>query len=114
MRWPGATACAARSTVCSRRCPSSPTADFLKVTWTDTLGASNIKWSDPATALEAHVEAVETGTHQIAIANQAGCAVGLVQVDNVDRGVGAETVSIALANSDKDASIHILVACTVS
>jgi hypothetical protein len=87
---------------------------FMSITWTDTLGGSNIKWSDPATSLEAHVEAVETGTHQIAIGNQAGCAVGLIQVDNVDYGVGPQTVAVTLAQNDKDASIHILVACTVS
>jgi hypothetical protein len=52
-----------------------PFLSFLSITWTDTLGASNVKWTDPATNLEAHVEAVENGTHQIAIANQTGCAV---------------------------------------
>jgi len=94
--------------------PNEPFLSFMSITWTDTLGASNVKWSDPITSLEAHVEAVENGTHQIAIANQAGCSVGLVQVDNVDRGVGPETVSITLSANDKDASIHVLVACTVS
>jgi hypothetical protein len=94
--------------------PGEPFLSFLGIEWTDTLGASNRKWADPASALEAHVEAVETGTHLITIDNQAGCTVGLVQVDNVDRGVGPETVSITLAQSDKDVSIHILVACTVS
>jgi hypothetical protein len=94
--------------------PNEPFLSFMSITWTDTLGASNIKWSDPAVGLEAHVEAVETGTHQIAIANQTGCTVGLVQVDNVDFGHGPETVSITLAQSDKNASIHVLVACTVS
>jgi hypothetical protein len=94
--------------------PNEPFLSFMQITWTDTLGASNVKWSDPATSLEAHVEAVENGTHQIAIANQSGCAVGLVQIDNVDHGVGPETVSITLSTNDKDASIHILVACTVT
>src|SRR5215470_5736629 len=31
----------------------------LSVTWTDTLGAGDIKWTDPASKLEAHVEAPE-------------------------------------------------------
>jgi len=94
--------------------PNEPFLSSLGVTWTDTLGASNVKWADPVSNLEAHVEAVETGTHQITIANQTGCAVGLVQVDSVDRAVGPQTLSITLGANDKDASIHVLVACTVS
>jgi hypothetical protein len=45
-----------------------------------TNGASNNKWSyfDLARLVnhEAHVEAVEDGTHSITIANQPGCTVG--------------------------------------
>lgn len=53
--------------------------DGLGITWTDTLGASNVKWSyyDPSLMVfhEAHVEAVEAGRHSILIQNQPGCTV---------------------------------------
>ena len=58
--------------------------DGLGITWTDTLGASNTKWSYENLALdihhEAHVESVENGTHTISIGNQAGCTVGSISV----------------------------------
>lgn len=47
--------------------------------WIDTNGASNVKYSeyDPAVLAynEAHVEAVEAGTHTIVLSNQAGCTI---------------------------------------
>lgn len=56
--------------------------DGLGVTWTDTLGASNIKYSeyDPSILAyhEAHVEAAEPGTHEITINNQPGCTIASV------------------------------------
>jgi hypothetical protein len=56
----------------------------MEITWTDTLGASNNKWSYYNQALdinhEAHVESVENGTHTITIGNQAGCTVGSISV----------------------------------
>ncbi len=65
--------------------PDGSLLDGLGVLWTDTLGASNQKWSYLNVALnvnhEAHVEAVEDGAHQITIANQAGCFVGDVFVN---------------------------------
>lgn len=48
------------------------------VTWVDTLGASNSKWSYLSTfwnIIAAHVEAVEDGEHQIVVADQPGCTV---------------------------------------
>jgi hypothetical protein len=66
------------------------------VTWTDTNGATNRKWSYLNLALdihhEAHVEAVETGTHKISIGNQPGCSVGLVHLDNIDQKSGPQTI----------------------
>src|SRR5215475_13099830 len=51
--------------------------DGLGITHIDTLGASNHKWSvnNPAISAfhEAHVEAVEQGTHGIIVNNQQGC-----------------------------------------
>ncbi|MGY1695076.1 hypothetical protein ACI780_09200 [Geodermatophilus sp. SYSU D00814] len=53
--------------------------DGLAVTWFDTLGASNVKFSEYAPALlafhEAHVEAAEPGTHTIVVSDQAGCTI---------------------------------------
>jgi hypothetical protein len=61
--------------------------DGRGVTWTDTLSASNNKWSYLNVLLnvnhEAHVESVEDGTHSITIANQAGCTVGAVYKSGV-------------------------------
>lgn len=51
----------------------------LGITWMDTLGGQNRKWSYNAPELnvfgEAHVEAVEVGNHQIVVADQPGCVV---------------------------------------
>ena len=87
-----------------------------EVTWTDTLGASNIKSSYLNLALdvhhEAHVEGVENGTHKITIAPQAGCLnIGAVSVNGVQIGSGPMTVSVKVAASDKTLSTQIWVAC---
>jgi hypothetical protein len=75
--------------------------DGMGVTWTDTLGASNNKWSYENLALdihhEAHVESVEDGTHSITIPNQAGCYVGKVYVKGVLQSkTGAQTVKVSV------------------
>lgn len=53
--------------------------DGLAATKIDTVGASNLKWSeyDPAVLAfhEAHFEAVEPGEHQVVISDQAGCTI---------------------------------------
>lgn len=53
--------------------------DGLAVTWIDTNGASNIKYSEwnPAVLAfhEAHVEAAEQGNHQIVVSDQPGCII---------------------------------------
>jgi hypothetical protein len=95
-----------------------PWLDGLAVTWTDPLGASNLKWSylDLSLAVdhEAHVEAVEPGVHAITIENQVDCAVGLVHLGSIDQSVGPQIVKVdlsALSNSDKDMTVFIYVAC---
>jgi hypothetical protein len=90
--------------------------DGEQVTWTDTLGASNIKSSYLNLALdvhhEAHVEGVENGTHKIAIAAQNGCTnIGNVSVNGVSIGSGPMTVSVNVSASDKTLSTQIWVAC---
>jgi hypothetical protein len=52
--------------------------DGLSLTWTDTLGSGNTKYSyKPQNSSDhlAHVEAVEAGVHSITVADQAGCKV---------------------------------------
>jgi len=80
--------------------------DQRKITWHDTLGASNTKWSyyDPARWIlhEAHVEAPEIGTHYIKIENQPGCTVGKVFVDNVKtKKEGPQTVPVRITKTMK-------------
>lgn len=52
--------------------------DGLKITWTDTLGSGNTKYSYLLSAYDkhiAHIEAVEAGTHGITVSDQPGCTV---------------------------------------
>ncbi len=101
--------------------------DGLMITWTDTHGASNTKWSYFDASInvnhEAHIEAPEIGTHTISIANQTGCTVdGLIQVYNTQTGKasftstgGPQSISITLSPSMKSGStIFLFVPCLVS
>lgn len=89
--------------------------DGMHIRWTDPLGASNDKWSYWAPQLsvfhEAHVEAVESGTHEIEIDNQAGCAVGDVSVDGRLVGNGPMTASVKVSNTPKTFTIFVDVQC---
>jgi hypothetical protein len=90
--------------------------DGLQITWTDTLGGSNTKWSYENLALdihhEAHVEAVEDGTHKITIANQPGCTVGSVSVAGaVQNKRGPQTVSVVADNNWVSDTVFIDVSC---
>lgn len=53
--------------------------DGLAASWTDTLGAHNVKYSEwnPGVLAfhEAHVEAAEQGDHVITVSDQAGCSI---------------------------------------
>src|SRR5262249_3022395 len=78
-----------------------------QVRWTDPIGASNTKWSALKPELmvmnEAHVEAVEPGTHRITIANQAGCTVGDVTVNGTPLPTsGPQTVAVAIGKTKKE------------
>ncbi|HBH61057.1 MAG TPA: hypothetical protein DDX85_04805, partial [Nitrospiraceae bacterium] len=93
--------------------------DGLLVTWFDTLGASNDKWSVWAPWLlayhEAHVENVETGTHRFAIFNQTGCRVQEVYVDGkLMPGLGPQTVEVNAKKSFKSGTIFVDVYCDTS
>jgi hypothetical protein len=88
--------------------------DGRGVVWTDPLGASNAKWSYFAPWLsvfhEAHVEAVEVGTHKIRIDDQPGCLVAHVVYDGVETN-GPKTVSVPIKNIHKDLTVFIDVYC---
>jgi hypothetical protein len=98
------------------RGPDGVLIDGLQVTWTDTLGASNIKWSQYAPKLsafhEAHVEAVERGTHHITIGDQPGCTVGDVAVAGKFVGSGPQTVAITIKNTNRPLTVFVDVSCT--
>lgn len=90
--------------------------DGLMVTWTDTHGATNVKWSEWMPHLsvfhEAHVEAVERGTHQITIIDQPGCEVHDVWVDGELTGqTGPQTVDVRIKNTKKELTVFIDVDC---
>ncbi|MGE5289969.1 MAG: hypothetical protein ACM3ML_22845 [Micromonosporaceae bacterium] len=90
--------------------------DGLSITHTDTLGASNVKWSYYAPSLqvfdEAHVEAVEVGTHYITIANQPGCTVGHVMRNGSTLPkTGPQTVPVNVHNNTKTETLRVDVEC---
>ena len=105
--------------------------DGLMVNWTDTLGAHNNKWSEWAPQVlaynQAHVEGVETGTHQITVANQVALQAGdpsctVTEIDTQFPGQptvqvlsGPGTVSVTIPNNaynnKSDQSYFINVYC---
>jgi len=90
--------------------------DGLGITWIDTLGASNNKWSYLNVALdvnhEAHVEAPENGTHQIVVQNQAGCTVGTVYLNGAPLpNSGPQTVLVKVLPSYKNVTLRVDVTC---
>jgi hypothetical protein len=99
------------------RSGDEPWLNGRSIRWTDPLGSSNQKWSHWAPELmvfnEAHVEAVEAGTHGITISDQAGCTVGDVWVDGVAQArSGPQTVSVSINRSKKELTVFVDVACT--
>lgn len=94
--------------------------DHRAITWFDTHGASNTKWSyyDPARVImhEAHVEAPEIGTHFIKIADQPGCTVGDVYVAGAKtRTKGPQTVPVRITKGMKSKgtfTVWVDVICT--
>jgi hypothetical protein len=93
--------------------------DGLATTWRDTLGASNVKYSEyrpEALAFhEAHVEAAEQGTHQIVVSNQAGCTIVDVHTPSGATVLpvnGTATVSVSVkSHSAGDATYFVDVHC---
>jgi hypothetical protein len=90
--------------------------DGLGVTWIDTLGASNQKWSVWAPQLlafhEAHVENVETGYHSFDIVNQPGCTVGEVVVNGKTLPeLGPQIVDVVARTGFKSGTLRVDVYC---
>ncbi|MEU7531431.1 hypothetical protein AB0A74_37260 [Saccharothrix sp. NPDC042600] len=89
--------------------------DGKKVTWTDTNGATNTKWSYYAPELyvfhEAHVEAVEVGVHKITVDHQPGCHVERVDVQNQHL-TGPGTVSVRISNLNQEKTVFVDVLCS--
>ena len=92
--------------------------DGLAATWTDTNGASNLKYSeyDPSVLAfhEAHVEAAETGGHKITVSDQPGCKVGSVTAGGVTYQPtgGSVTVPVNVENINSgDVTYFVDVAC---
>jgi hypothetical protein len=89
--------------------------DGMHIRWTDPLGASNDKWSYWAPQLdifhEAHVEAVESGTHYIQVDNQPGCTVGSVSVGGRDVGTGPMMAAVKVSNTGNTFTIFVDVSC---
>jgi hypothetical protein len=80
--------------------------DGAGVTWKDTLGASNKKYSEYNPAVlafhEAHVEAAEPGTHSISISDQALCKIGRAHGPDgttYQPSNGSVTVPVSVANN---------------
>lgn len=65
---------------------------------------------------EAHVEAVEEGTHQVAVESQAGCRIDYVTGPNGERyqnGSGRYTIKVVVApwNAGDDTTYRVEVYC---
>ena len=88
--------------------------DGLTVTWTDTLGASNEKHSYWAPDLqvfhEAHVEAIETGTHTITIDHGFGYSINQIRCPDGTIIDGPGAVEVKINTDKKDLTIFIDVA----
>jgi hypothetical protein len=85
--------------------------DGLGVTWIDTLGASNKKYSYWAPELmvfnEAHVEAVEVGVHSIVIENGPGYTIKHIHHPDGSETQGPGEVQVRIKNLSKDLTVFI-------
>jgi hypothetical protein len=94
--------------------------DGMAALWRDTVGAGNLKFSEYNPAVlafhEAHVEAAEQGTHQITVADQAGCTISQVRSPNgtvLTPVGGVVKVSVFVKNhSSGNATYFVDVTCT--
>ena len=90
--------------------------DGFGITWFDSHGASNNKYSYWAPEIqvfhEAHVEVIEDGIHRIQIANQPGCEVSTIHAgpDQVHYD-GPSVISVEMTRRMKEITYFIDVAC---
>ncbi|MDR6414918.1 hypothetical protein [Pseudarthrobacter sulfonivorans] len=94
--------------------------DGYKAEWTDTNGATNIKFSEYNPAVlayhEAHFEATEQGRHSIKVENQPGCDITAVKLPDGSNGKvrgNSSTVSfdVAAAGPGADVTYFVDVTC---
>ncbi|QIX26170.1 hypothetical protein ncot_05815 [Nocardioides sp. JQ2195] len=78
----------------------------MEAGWTDTNGASNVKFSEYDPSLlaywEAHVEAAEAGSHRITVEDQPGCTIDHVtgpRGENYRSGSGRYNIRVDVADS---------------
>jgi hypothetical protein len=92
----------------------------MEAGWIDTNGASNVKFSEYNPAVlaynEAHVEAVEEGTHTVTVSDQAGCTIDRVvgsHGETYKNGSGKYSVSVDVApwNTGDDITYRVEVYC---
>jgi len=85
--------------------------DGLGVTWIDTIGASNKKFSYLAPLLqvwhEAHVEAIELGVHTIVIEDGPGYTINHVRLPDGTVKNGPQAVTVHINNLKKDLTVFI-------
>jgi len=88
--------------------------DGRSVTWNDTLGASNIKYSYQNVGLGvlhfAHIEAVEQGFHKVTVENQPGCTVTKFFSGSVEI-FGPGTITVQVKNNDREWTKYLFVYC---
>lgn len=90
--------------------------DGYAAEWTDTNGASNIKYSEYNPAVlafhEAHFEATEEGTHSIKVSDQPGCDITAVELPDGSYGKvrgNSSTVTFAVAPAGPGADVTYFV-----
>jgi hypothetical protein len=89
--------------------------------WTDTNGASNVKYSEYAPELlafrEAHIEAVEPGTHVVTVTDQPGCDITKVRGSRGENvrpgkdGLYRVAVDVAVWRAGADVTYRVEVSC---
>jgi len=88
--------------------------DGRAVTWNDTLGSSNTKYSYQDVGLGvlhfAHIEAVEQGFHKVTVENQPGCTVTKFFSDSVEMS-GPGTIIVQVKNNDREWTKYLYVYC---
>ncbi|HJW01141.1 MAG TPA: hypothetical protein VJ617_18795 [Arthrobacter sp.] len=94
--------------------------DGYAAEWTDTNGASNIKFSEYNPSVlafhEAHFEATEEGTHSIKVSDQPGCDITAVELPDGSAGkvrgnTSTVTFAVAPAGPGADVTYFVDVSC---